>query len=275
MAAWKAGFQTANPDVTVNYDAVGSGGGREQFLAGGVQFAGSDAYLDRRGARPSAQDKCGARRRIRVPGLRQPDRRRLQPRRRRRAEPRRPPPWRRSSPARSPSGTTTRSPPTTPTPTCRTPTSRRCTARTSRVPRRTSPTTSPRSPVTTGPTVRSRPGRSRAARLPTVRPVSSPRSTEGEGAIGYADASQAADLGHANIGVGSEFVGPTPEAAAAILDESTPVVGSRRQRHRARHQPHHRGSRGLPDRARVVPHRLLDATPTRRRSTWSRASSPT
>ncbi len=43
MAAWKAGFQGSNPDVTVNYDAVGSGGGREQFLAGGVLFAGSDS----------------------------------------------------------------------------------------------------------------------------------------------------------------------------------------------------------------------------------------
>ncbi|MET0449043.1 MAG: substrate-binding domain-containing protein, partial [Aeromicrobium sp.] len=46
VAAWKAQFQTANPDATVNYDPVGSGGGREQFVAGGVQFAGSDAYLD-------------------------------------------------------------------------------------------------------------------------------------------------------------------------------------------------------------------------------------
>lgn len=45
VAAWKKEFQTANPDVTVNYDPVGSGGGREQFLAGGVAFAGSDAYL--------------------------------------------------------------------------------------------------------------------------------------------------------------------------------------------------------------------------------------
>ena len=44
--AWKQGFQTANPDVTVNYDAIGSGGGREQFIAGGVSFAGSDAHLD-------------------------------------------------------------------------------------------------------------------------------------------------------------------------------------------------------------------------------------
>ncbi len=46
VAAWKKEFQTANPDVTVNYDPVGSGGGREQFLAGGVAFAGSDSYLD-------------------------------------------------------------------------------------------------------------------------------------------------------------------------------------------------------------------------------------
>ena len=46
MAAWQAGFQTANPEVTVNYDPVGSGGGREQFIAGGVDFAGSDSYLD-------------------------------------------------------------------------------------------------------------------------------------------------------------------------------------------------------------------------------------
>lgn len=45
VAAWKAGFQTTNADVTVNYDPVGSGGGREQFLAGGLAFAGSDAYL--------------------------------------------------------------------------------------------------------------------------------------------------------------------------------------------------------------------------------------
>ncbi len=46
VAAWKKEFQTANADATVNYDPVGSGGGREQFTAGGVSFAGSDAYLD-------------------------------------------------------------------------------------------------------------------------------------------------------------------------------------------------------------------------------------
>ena len=38
MEAWVAGFGDANPDVTVNYDPIGSGGGREQFLAGGVRL---------------------------------------------------------------------------------------------------------------------------------------------------------------------------------------------------------------------------------------------
>ncbi|WP_430868367.1 phosphate ABC transporter substrate-binding protein PstS [Demequina aurantiaca] len=46
MEAWRAGFQTANPDVTVNYDPVGSGGGRTQFLDGGTLFAGSDSLMD-------------------------------------------------------------------------------------------------------------------------------------------------------------------------------------------------------------------------------------
>ncbi len=46
MDAWRAKFQEANPDVTVGYDPVGSGGGIEQFLAAAVPFAGSDGLLD-------------------------------------------------------------------------------------------------------------------------------------------------------------------------------------------------------------------------------------
>jgi len=45
MQGWQAGFQNANSDVTVEYDPIGSGGGRETFLAGGTDFAGSDAAL--------------------------------------------------------------------------------------------------------------------------------------------------------------------------------------------------------------------------------------
>ncbi len=46
QGAWTAGFQSSNSNVTVNYDPVGSGGGVDQFLSGGVQFAGSDKYLE-------------------------------------------------------------------------------------------------------------------------------------------------------------------------------------------------------------------------------------
>lgn len=42
VQAWTAEFQTANADVTVNYDPQGSGTGRESFQSGAVEFAGSD-----------------------------------------------------------------------------------------------------------------------------------------------------------------------------------------------------------------------------------------
>lgn len=58
MQAWQAGIQAINPDLTVNYDPVGSGGGREQFIAGGTAFAGSDAALDEE-ERAGATERCG------------------------------------------------------------------------------------------------------------------------------------------------------------------------------------------------------------------------
>lgn len=39
---WIAEFQTANSAVTVNYDSAGSGAGRDAFLAGGIDFIGTD-----------------------------------------------------------------------------------------------------------------------------------------------------------------------------------------------------------------------------------------
>lgn len=45
MQGWQAGYQAKHPDTTVEYDPIGSGGGREAFLAGGTDFAGSDAAL--------------------------------------------------------------------------------------------------------------------------------------------------------------------------------------------------------------------------------------
>ncbi len=57
--AWIAGFQTANPDVTVSYDPVGSGGGREQFIAGGTAFGGTDSAFSGDELK-KAQERCGA-----------------------------------------------------------------------------------------------------------------------------------------------------------------------------------------------------------------------
>lgn len=42
---WIAAFQTAHPGVTVNYSPDGSGAGREAFISGAAQFAGSDRAL--------------------------------------------------------------------------------------------------------------------------------------------------------------------------------------------------------------------------------------
>ena len=68
QASWQAGFQTANPEVTVNYDPVGSGGGREQFISGGVDFAGSDAYLDdEEGELSGAKERCDNQDPIEIP----------------------------------------------------------------------------------------------------------------------------------------------------------------------------------------------------------------
>lgn len=42
---WRAGFQAANPEVTVNYSPDGSGAGRTAFMDGAADFAGSDRAL--------------------------------------------------------------------------------------------------------------------------------------------------------------------------------------------------------------------------------------
>ena len=58
VEAWRKGFLKENPDATVTYDPVGSGGGREQFISGAVPWAGSDAYLDEKEL-TDAQERCG------------------------------------------------------------------------------------------------------------------------------------------------------------------------------------------------------------------------
>ena len=66
--AWRAAFQGLNPEVTVNYDPIGSGGGREQFISGGFPMAGSDSYLtDEEGELKAATERCEGEAPIEVP----------------------------------------------------------------------------------------------------------------------------------------------------------------------------------------------------------------
>jgi len=56
--AWKANFESANSGATVSYDPIGSGGGRDQFIAGGnTIFAGSDSPFDT-DELPKATQRC-------------------------------------------------------------------------------------------------------------------------------------------------------------------------------------------------------------------------
>jgi phosphate transport system substrate-binding protein len=61
MEAWSTGFQGLNPDVTLNYNPVGSGDGRTQFVEGGTLFAGTDSYFsDDEGELSKANERCGS-----------------------------------------------------------------------------------------------------------------------------------------------------------------------------------------------------------------------
>ena len=56
--AWKAKFEEQNSGATVSYDPIGSGGGRSQFIAGGsTDFAGSDSPFDSTEL-PQATKRC-------------------------------------------------------------------------------------------------------------------------------------------------------------------------------------------------------------------------
>jgi phosphate transport system substrate-binding protein len=60
QAAWVAGLQDTNPDLTINYEPVGSGDGRANFISGGYAFAGTDSALnDDEGELAAAKKRCG------------------------------------------------------------------------------------------------------------------------------------------------------------------------------------------------------------------------
>jgi phosphate transport system substrate-binding protein len=72
QAAWTSGFQGEASGVTINYDPVGSGTGRTNFISKAYDFAGSDSALsddDSAGTSEvdQAKERCGGQAAIEVP----------------------------------------------------------------------------------------------------------------------------------------------------------------------------------------------------------------
>ncbi len=222
MTAWQAAFQTANSGVTVNYDPVGSGGGVDQFLAGGINFAGSDAYLSSDQLN-QATKTCGGDP-IEVPvyvspiaviyNLSSVTSLNLSPSTLAQIFAGKITTW--NDPAIVADNPGVTLPSTTITPVHRSDSSGTTDNFTDYLAQAaTSDWTYPASedwPIKNGEAANGTSG--------VVAAVQA-----GEGAIGYADASQAGSLGKATITVGSASVGPTAAAASKVLDESTPVSG--------------------------------------------------
>jgi phosphate transport system substrate-binding protein len=222
--AWQAGFQTANADVTVNYDPVGSGGGREQFISGGVDFAGSDAYLDdEEGELSGAKEQCGGDP-IEIPNYVSPiaviynlegvDELNLSGETLAQIFTGKITKW--NDPAIAEDNPDAELPNESITAVHRADDS-------GTTDNFTAYLESAAPDVWTYGEVGEWPIKHGEAATGTSGVVSAVQN--GTGTIGYADASQAGDLGVANVKVGEEYVAPSPEAAAKVLEVSPRVEG--------------------------------------------------
>ncbi len=216
--AWTTGFTEVAPDVTMTYEPVGSGGGRESFISGAYMVAGSDSYLtDEEGELSAATERCSGETPIEVPNYVSPiavifnvdgvDELNLTPDTLGAIFAGDITEW--DDPAIAEDNPDADLP----------------SAPINAVHRSDESGTTENftsyldvaaSDSWTGGVVETWPkelgGEGAQGTSGVVSAV-----TDGQNSIGYADASQAGDLGTANIQVGEEFVAPTPEAAANIL----------------------------------------------------------
>jgi phosphate transport system substrate-binding protein len=218
--AWIAEFENANSGATISYDPVGSGGGREQFLSGGVAYAGSDAALStEEGELEKAEKRCAPGELIEVPDYISPiaiiynlpgvEELKLSPETLAKIFAQEITSW--NDPAIAKDNQGVELPDTRITPVNRSDesgTTENFTEYLSEVvPSVWKFEVSGDWPVQGGEAASGTSG--------VVEAV-----TAGEGTIGYADASQAGELSSAQIKVGGEWAEPTPEAAAKVLEES-------------------------------------------------------
>jgi len=220
--AWVAGFTKANPDVTVNYDPVGSGGGREQFVAGGTDFGGTDAYLDD-DELAAAEKRCGGKV-LEIPAYISPvaiiyhvegvDELNLRPSTIAKIFNQKITKWNDPEIAKDNPGV--QLPALDITPVNRSDESG-TTENFQEYLKAAAGEDWPYEPSGDWPVAG---GEAAGQTAGVVKAVQG-----GNGTIGYADASQAGELDTAKVGVGDEFVEYSPEAAAAIVDASERVEG--------------------------------------------------
>jgi len=218
--AWIAEFENANSGATISYDPVGSGGGREQFISGGVAYAGSDAALStEEGELEKAEKRCAPGELVEVPDYISPiaiiynlpgvEELKLDPETLAKIFAQEITSW--NDPAIKKDNPGVELPSTRITPVNRSDesgTTQNFTEYLSEVvPSVWKFEVSGDWPVKGGEAASGTSG--------VVEAVSA-----GEGAIGYADASQAGELSVAQVKVGKEWAEPTAEAAAKIVEES-------------------------------------------------------
>lgn len=216
--AWIAGVITDNPDLTISYDPIGSGGGREQFIAGGTLYGGTDAAFQDTELE-DAKERCEPGELTQIPTYISPiaivynldgvEELQLSAETLAGIFKQEITAW--NDPAIATDNPEIELPDTRITPVNRSDESG-TTENFVDYLSKAAPDTwtfevSGDWPVEGGEAAQGTSGVVDATKA-------------GDGSIGYADASQAGDLGVATIEVGEEFVAPTPEAAAAIVDNS-------------------------------------------------------
>ncbi|HEY1285768.1 MAG TPA: phosphate ABC transporter substrate-binding protein PstS [Solirubrobacterales bacterium] len=218
--AWIAEFENANSGATVSYDAVGSGGGREQFIAGGVAYAGSDSPLStEEGELEKATQRCKGGELIQIPDYISPiaivynvagvEELNLDPETLAKIFNQEITSW--NDPAIAKDNPGVELPDTRITPVNRSDESG-TTENFTEYLAAVAPSVWTYEPEGNWPV---KGGEAAQGTSGVVEAVGA-----GDGAIGYADASQAGELSIAKIKVGSTWAEPTPEAAAQIVEES-------------------------------------------------------
>jgi phosphate transport system substrate-binding protein len=217
--AWTAKFEGQNSGATIAYDAIGSGGGRDQFIAGGkTAFAGSDSPFDTEEL-PKATQRCAPGDLVQIPDYISPiaivynlpgvDNLQLSPETTAKIFKGEITSW--DDPAIKADNPGVDLPSTGITPVHRSDESG-TTANFTDYLHEAAPGVWTFDPDGNWPLQSGESGAQTSGLIQSV--------TAGEGTIGYADASQAQDLGVAKVKVGNTYVAPSPEGATNDFDQS-------------------------------------------------------